>query len=70
MMLPRRNDPRRNDQEAVYSLRIYKPNEKFNISTLRGFIQQAKKEAKAEGFRFFDTVRRSNQDILCNVTVR
>ena len=67
---PRRNDPRHNDQEAVYSLRIYKPNEKFNISTLRGFIQQAKKEAKAEGFRFFDTVRRSNQDILCNVTVR
>jgi hypothetical protein len=67
---PRRDDPRHNDQEAFYSLRIYKPNERFNLSTLRGFIQQAKREAKAEGFRFYDTVRRSNQDILCSVTVR
>ena len=67
---PRRDDPRHNDQEAFYGLRIYKPNERFNLSTLRGFIQQAKREAKAEGFRFYDTVRRSNQDILCSVTVR
>lgn len=67
---PRRSDPRHNDQQVTYGLRIYKPNEKFNISTLRSFIQQAKREAKAEGFRFSDTVRRSNQDILCSVTVR
>lgn len=67
---PRRSDPRHNDQQVTYGLRIYKPNEKFNISTLRSFIQQAKREAKAEGFRFFDTVRRSNQDILCSVVVR
>jgi len=67
---PRRSDPRHNDQEAYYSLRIYRPNQKFNFSTLRGFIQQAKREAKAEGFRFSDTVRRSNQDILCNIIVR
>lgn len=67
---PRREDPRHDDQEVTYGLRIYKPNEKFNISTLRGFIQQAKREAKAEGFRFFDTVRRSNQDILVGIIIR
>jgi hypothetical protein len=67
---PRREDPRHDDQEVTYGLRIYKPNEKFNISTLRGFIQQAKREAKSEGFRFFDTVRRSNQDILVGVIIR
>ena len=67
---PRREDPRHDDQEVTYGLRIYKPNEKFNISTLRGFIQQAKREAQAEGFRFLDTVRRSNQDILVGIIIR
>ena len=67
---PRREDPKHGDQQVTYSLRIYKPNEKFNISTLRGFIQQAKREAQAEGFRFLDTVRRSNQDILVAVIIR
>ena len=67
---PKRNDSRHNDQEVTYGLRIYKPNEKFNISTLRGFIQQAKREAKAEGFRFFDKLNRSNQDILFRATIR
>ena len=67
---PKRSDPRHNDQEVTYGLRIYRPNEKFNISTIRSFIKQAKKEAKAEGFRFFDKLNRSNQDILCSVTIR
>ena len=67
---PRRNDPRHDDQEVHYSLRIYKPNERFNIGTLRGFIKQAKAEAHAKEFRFFDKLNRSNQDILFNVTVR
>lgn len=67
---PRREDPRHNDQEVHYSLRIYNPNEKFNISTLRSFIKQAKREAASQGFRFFDTLRRSNQDILLSVTIR
>ena len=67
---PKRNDPRHNDQDVGYSLRIYKPNERFNISTLRGFIKQAKQESKAEGFQFFDTLNRSNQDILFGVTIR
>jgi len=67
---PKRSDPRHNDQEVTYGLRIYKPNERFNISTLRSFIKQAKVEAQAEGFRFFDKLNRSNQDILFSVTVR
>ena len=67
---PRREDPRHNDQEVHYSLRIYNPNEKFNISTLRSFIKQTKREAASQGFRFFDTLRRSNRDILLSVTIR
>lgn len=67
---PRRNDTRHDDQEVNYSLRIYRPNERFNINTLRGFITQAKREAKAEGFRFFDKLNRSNQDILFSATIR
>jgi hypothetical protein len=67
---PRRSDPRHNDQEVTYGLRIYKPNERFNLSTLRSLIQQAKREAKAGEFRFFDKLNRSNQDILFSATIR
>jgi len=67
---PKRNDPRHNDQEVHYNLRIYKPNERFNIGTLRSFIQQAKREAQKEGFWFYDKVNRSNRDITFRLTVR
>ena len=67
---PKRNDPRHNDQEVHYNLRIYKPNERFNTGTLRSFIQQAKREAQKEGFWFYDKVNRSNQDITFRLTVR
>lgn len=66
----RRSDPRHNDQQVTYGLRIYRPNERFNLSTLRSLIQQAKREAKAEEFRFFDKLNRSNQDILFSATIR
>jgi hypothetical protein len=67
---PKRSDPRHNDQEVHYNLRIYKPNERFNTGTLRGFIQQAKREAQKEGFWFYDRVNRSNQDTTFRLTVR
>jgi len=67
---PKRSDPRHNDQQVTYGLRIYRPNERFNLSTLRSLIQQAKREAKAEEFRFFDKLNRSNQDILFSATIR
>lgn len=67
---PRRSDPRHNDQRVIYSLRIYKPNERFNLSTLRGFIKQAKAECKTEKFQLFDYLNRSNQDILLSITIR